>query len=444
MRRSSRPFDAAGRFGRREFLRGSATILGGLPLAAAVLAACDRAADPSTASGAGASPRPQRPSTWPIYEDAPAIESGLPVERDATLRVYQWREYLYDDVLESFERRFRDANVRIEVESFSSMQEAIARLRKPGSEFDVFFPTIDSLGPLIGARMLRPLNHDYLPNSRNLWKTFRGSGRPFYDRGQRYTVPYTVYSSGIGWRTDLVGRGAEPGAFDNPWDALWNPDHRDRVGVYDDYREAIGLALARDGLTDPDAARASDLARAGDTLVTLVGDLGAGITTNGAYEGLPRGEFVMHQAWSGDIISAIGHQEFGVEAGQLGYWWPMGAEPGAVGCDLTAVCSQGRNPVLAHAFVNHLLDFETAMENFSWNGYQPPMSEATREAFVDPGFRWRGIVPERLLCTVMTPEEFEQGAVLLEPAPDARQLWLDQWQRVTQRAAVGPNRDAAR
>ena len=53
------------------------------------------------------------------------------------------------------------------------MDEAIARLQRPGADFDVFFATIDVLPDLIGAKLLRPLNHDYLPNVVNLWSWFR-------------------------------------------------------------------------------------------------------------------------------------------------------------------------------------------------------------------------------------------------------------------------------
>ena len=47
---------------------------------------------------------------------------------------------------------------------------------------------------------------------------------------------------------------------------------------------------------------------------------------------------------------------------------------GIVGCDLTAICARGRNPVLAHAFLDHLMDVGVAMRNFRWNGYQPPFT----------------------------------------------------------------------
>jgi spermidine/putrescine transport system substrate-binding protein len=105
-----------------------------------------------------------------------------------------------------------------------------------------------------------------------------------------------------------------------------------------------------------------------------------------------------------------------------------------VGCDLTAVCARGRNPVLAHAFVDHLLDFDVAMDNFAWNGYQPPLRGATREAFADPDFRWNRIVPDTLLEAIVTPEQFDAGTVLqLDAGEESR--WTQQWNRVRAAAA---------
>ena len=59
--------------------------------------------------------------------------------------MYEWREYLSKGTLSSFERSFPAGDVRVEVESFMHMDEAVARLQDPASRFDVFFPTIDAL-----------------------------------------------------------------------------------------------------------------------------------------------------------------------------------------------------------------------------------------------------------------------------------------------------------
>jgi spermidine/putrescine transport system substrate-binding protein len=418
----------AERMDRRQFLRRA--IVGGMGFsgAAAVLAACNRSAPvapgaPSTTDARG---------LWPIHDDNPPIESGRPVERGATLRIYEWRDYLADNVLEAFERRYRADDVRVEVESFLHMEEAIARLRRPDADFDIFFPTIDAIGGLVDAGVLRPLNHDYLPNVRNLWPAFRGSENPFYDRGQRYTVPYTTYSSGIGWRRDLVATGDAPDASSDPFGVLWNPRYHGRVGVYDSYREAMALGLLHRGETDLRDARSSSLRGAADDLIRLIRS-GGMLTLEGAYEGLPDGEFAVHQAWSGDLISAARYERRSPTkaAGALGFAHPAG---GVVGCDLTAVCARGRNPVLAHAFVDHLLDFDVAMDNFAWNGYQPPLRGATREAFEDPAFRWNRIVPDNLLEAIVTPEQFHAGTVLqLDAGEESR--WTQQWNRVRAAAA---------
>jgi spermidine/putrescine transport system substrate-binding protein len=409
------------RLGRREFLRRAGVLGLALP-AVAALAACARRS-PVTATESGALPLTLDP-----------IPSGLPVERDPTLRVYEWKDYLSARVLSGFERAFAHRGVRVEVESFVRIDEAVARLQDPSSDFDVVFPTIDVVRGLVDQQLLRPLNHDYLPNLANLWSWFRGDGPP-YDPGQRYTTPYTVYSSGIGWRADLVDPADAPDASADPAGILWNPRYRGKLGIYDDYLEALSLALLRDGVLDLRAATDDDLRRAATSLEIAVRRAGVVFTVDGAEDGLAEGEFAAHQAWSGDVLTAARYaradrdEDAASAVGALRYATTGG--PGlVVGCDLTAICARGRNPVLAHAFVNHLLDFDVAMANFSWNGYQPPLTGATREAFADPFFRWRSAVPPGLLDAVLSEEDWAGGQMLVGFGPSERARWLDQWNRV--------------
>ena len=123
------------------------------------------------------------------------------------------------------------------------MDEAIAKLQA-GTDFDVFFPT-DWLGKLVAAKLLQPVNLDYLPNLQNMWPELQS---PFYDVDSRYTVPYVIYSTGIGYRTDHIK--PPPESFDNPYDIFYEEAYRGRTYLLDDYREAIAMLLLRNGVTD--------------------------------------------------------------------------------------------------------------------------------------------------------------------------------------------------
>ena len=190
------------------------------------------------------------------------------------------------------------------------MAEAVARLGRPDGDFDVFFPTIGALPRLAAEGLLRPLTHELLPNRSNLWPFFLGHESPFYDPGQRYSVPYTVYSTGIGWRRDLVASGDAPGELANPYDAYWNERYRGAVGIYDDYREAIAMALLRRG-EDPNTGDEAAVGRAVDDLVALAEGVDVEVSSEGAYEELQTGEYAFQQSWSGDLLSA---KRFGAAA----------------------------------------------------------------------------------------------------------------------------------
>ncbi len=417
--------------GRRAFLRRAALAGLSAPVAAGLLAACRASVGTSASAAGGASPLP--------VDRGATLASGLPAERGAVLKVYEWKDYLSSRVIRSFEEAYASSGVRVQVESFLHIDEAVARLQEAGADYDVTFPTIDVLASMVQTGLLRPLNHAYLPHLENLWPFFRDAGGPFYDPGQRYTTPYTVYSSGIGWRADAVAAADAPDVRADPYAILWDPRYRGRVGMYDDYLEAISLALQRDGVRDVREATEAQLRAAGDLLAEAVRSAGLAFTVDGAQEGLAEGTFAAHQAWSGDILSAPRYvrEEGGYPetvAAELRYWSPDGPTK-VVGCDLTAICAKGRNPVLAHAFLDHLLRFDVALDNFTWNGYQVPMDGATPERFADPAFPWHGAVPATLLPTLLTPEAFGQGQWLVGFGPSERVAWLDQWKRVAPASA---------
>jgi spermidine/putrescine transport system substrate-binding protein len=403
---------------RRGFLRrsaGAAAVLSGGWL----LSACG---GDGSAGGAGGTraigiARPDDPVTIPIYEDNPPIDSGLDPE-GGPLKIYNWDEYIRPKVVKDFAKEY---GVDYELSTFYNMSEAIAKVRTGQVDYDVFFPTVDFVPKLAAARLLRPLNHDYLPNlERNIWPRLAD---PFYDRGSRYTVPYVVYTTGIGWRTDLVDD--DIAALDNPYEIFWDSKYEGKVGIYDDYREAIQMVLLKNGITDVNTDDPSHLELAKKDLIEMADAVNVRTTIAGAYQKLPEGEFAIHQAWSGDMVAApyyMPQKDYGDPRGVLRYWWPEDGK-GVVGNDTIVVLKGGRNPVLAHHFLNFLLDTGHGLTNFAWVGYQPPFRT------VKPGtlVRQEYVVPN-LDTAVVRENYFDTGYIgSLALRPEDDQLWQSAW-----------------
>ncbi len=425
------------RFDRRAFLRRAALLGLALPLAGAAATACGRRTAPARVPTALGGPLP--------VDAGLLLDGGLPIEQGATLRVYEWKDYLARRVLDDFERANAASDIHVEVSSFTHVDEMVAALQDPASTYDVVFPVIDVLPGMVDAGLLRPLQHEYLPHLRNLWSWFRAGDGPFYDPGQRYTTPYTVYTAGIGWRADMVLPADAPDARADPFAIFTDTAYQGLVGFYDSYREALALGLQRDGVTDLLDATDGELTAAADFLEEAVRVAGAQFTDDGVIEGLPERRFAAHQAWSGDILTApryaagdgygAGYGATGPSAdaaettAALRYWSPGGPER-VVGLDLTAISTRGHNPVAAHAFLDHLMRFDVALDNFAWNGYQVPMDGATREAFADRSFPWHGAVPANLLDAIVSEEDFAAGQMLVGLGPSEDAAWRAQWSRV--------------
>ena len=76
--------------------------------------------------------------------------------------------------------------------------------------------------------------------------------------------------------------------------------------MYDGFLEAISLALLRDGVLDVRTATDAQLDAAAGFAADAVALTHVRFTNDGVEEGLPEGSFAAHQAWSGDVLFALG------------------------------------------------------------------------------------------------------------------------------------------
>ena len=125
------------------------------------------------------------------------------------------------------------------------------------------------------------------------------------------------------------------------------------------------------------------------------------------YQTLATKQSWLHQSWSGDLLGAyVNYLPAGDDGSTLRFWSaPKGKGP--IQNDCWAVSSTTTKPVLAHMFLNYILDQDVAFNNFAnFTGYQPPQKSMTADALIA-----KKIVPENLRTAVMGPEDVGAGCL---------------------------------
>jgi len=432
---------------RRSFLRRTGLTAASLPLASAVLAACGT---PDTSGGldeAGQAiildpARPDNPVTLPT-DGNELIADGLKPEA-GPLEIYNWEEYVNPRVVAMFEEKY---GVKVNVNTFNTGSDAMATLTtSPDLTFDVFMgTTIDMVGKLAVTKIARPLNKSYIPNLENMWSEFHGTeaNTPFYDVGAQYTVPYTAYTTGVAWRIDQP-RGADiagPGPDEvDSWDILWDERWGGKIHLLDDYRECIAMALLKNGITDVNTddvdTRAQNLALAQKELLDLVARVDAKFDISD-YTDLPEGQSLIHHAWGGDMVSAQYYFPDYQEDKDVIRYWRMD-ENMPINNDCMMVLNTGKNPVLAHLFLDFMMEFDektnggASIVNFQFNGYLPPLTKVSKDDLIKGrgAFQPGRVVQPSLESALPTREEFEVGTLQLELTPDVDSQWKAVWETI--------------
>jgi spermidine/putrescine transport system substrate-binding protein len=81
-----------------------------------------------------------------------------------------------------------------------------------------------------------------------------------------------------------------------------------------------------------------------------------------------------------------------------------------------------KHPVLAHTFLNFMLDDHNGLENFTWNGYIPPLTSINPNKLVAEGY-----IPANLASTVVRRSDFEHGVTIDALTTAGQTLWQNAW-----------------
>ena len=142
------------------------------------------------------------------------------------------------------------------------------------------------------------------------------------------------------------------------------------------------------------------------------------------YQTLPEAKTWLHHSWSGDLLSAaLYYLPKGTKPDVLSFWGPD--KNGVVQNDLLWVLRKSKKPVLAHAFLNFMLDKKNAYDNFvQFNGYSPPQNTIDGESLIK-----QGLIPKSLAGAVLRPDQFANNQELLALSVAGTKRWQNAWSK---------------
>ncbi|HSJ91751.1 MAG TPA: spermidine/putrescine ABC transporter substrate-binding protein [Ilumatobacter sp.] len=365
--------------------------------------------DSSGSSGTIPLARLDAPVELPDNDSSP-IDSGLDPE-SGTLTIFTYADYINPDSIAAFEEQY---GVTVELATFDTEARLLSGLQTTAYDLVVGATTI-GLPRFVVGNLVQPLNRDYLTNFANVLPSLQS---PYYDVGSRYSVPYTVYTTGLAYRRDVIDDAAIAATG---WETMWDPANRGYVGIIDDPRDALTLGMYRLGITDTNTDDPDVIGQARDAIAELITTTNARIDIL-AYQKIPEGTSRINQAWSGDMLAAQYYLPEDTDVDVLGYWAP---ERTTVANDFFVIPADSEHPVLAHHFIDFLSDPDNATLNFEWVGYQPALADPTPEALVTAE-----LVPSQLTTALVTDEQVENGYRLDALAPEVQKLWEDAFQQV--------------
>lgn len=324
---------------------------------------------------------------WSMVASLSAVSSTATAAEK--LYLFNWNDYLADETLKRFEA---SCGCEVHQDYYSATEEMLAKLQAGASGYDVVIPTQNAVETLIKQKFLAPLDKSKLPNIKNVAAAYLDRS---YDKGNVYSVPYAFTTTLIGYNeTEIKKLGIDP----NDWSILFDPavleKIKGKVTAMDDGDELFGAALIYLGFS-PNDADAEHLKQA-QAVIAKAKPYWAAFNSSSYIKELTIGNIWVAHGYSSDMFQARADaieakREFIVN-------FALPKQGAVLALDNMVIPKAAKNSVLAHQFINFMMDPKNAADLTNMMGTGNPNAAAVIN-----------IKPEILQIKAIFPDETLQA-----------------------------------
>ena len=274
------------------------------------------------------------------------------------INFFNYGENIDKETVEEFEKEY---GIKVNIETFDDMETMYQKLSKGGTKYDVVLVS-DALMPrMIDQNLLQELNKDNVPNISQIDEAYLNLE---IDPGNKYSIPYMFGTVGLIYNKDVVTEKVDS------WDILWNEKYKDKIFMFDTYRDTLGAALKKlnyslNSTNPKELEEAKQLLLDQRKLVNPIYGVDNGTTM------IPAGETDINMIWSGEGLNL---QD---EYPNLVYVVPK--EGANFWIDSLCIPANAKNVSAAEKFINFVSDKESALRIADEIGYTTPNKEARLE-----------------------------------------------------------------
>lgn len=283
-----------------------------------------------------------------------------------TLHIYNWGEYTGENILKDFEEK---TGATVIMDTFDSNEQMYIKVAN-GESYDLLVPSDYMIERLIQEDLLQKLDHSKLTGLDNLVDDVLGLP---YDPNNEYSIPYFWGMVGIVYDTTKVDlEDLENEGFNIFLDEKYKGD----IYLYDSERDSFMMALKALGYS-MNTENADELNAAYEWLVQCVETMEPEIVIDEIIDNMAQGRKSLGLIYSGDATYVMSENE------SMGFYLP---ESGTnLWSDGMVIPKNAENVDLAHAFINHVCEYEGAYDNSSYVGYTSANEEVLNELYGEGG-----------------------------------------------------------
>ena len=280
-------------------------------------------------------------------------KSGGDSDESRIVNVYNWGEYIDEQLLEDFED---ETGIHVNYQTFDTNESMRSILKQGGSDYDVIVPSDYMISRLIEEDMLEKIDFNNIPNISLIDESFKGME---FDPTGEYSVPYMWGTVGIIYNTTMVDEPVDS------WEILFDEKYSGQILMFDNSRDAMGIALKYLGYS-LNTTSDIELDQAFELLETQKPLLQAYVMDQ-IFDKLAGGEAAIGPYYAGDYVTMVQDNP------DLAFVIPKEGTNRFV--DSMCIPKGAGNKENAEAFINFMCSTKASTANSDVVGYASPNTE---------------------------------------------------------------------